>query len=159
MRTPQQAIADYLSLRRGLGFKLEKHEVCLREFVSFLKKKGTSRITTQLALQFATQHRDQRPTEWAVRLSIVRGFACYRSGADPATEIPPPGLLPNRPPRAQPYLYSEDEIRRLLTAAENLSSIFSLRPPTYYCLLGLLVVTGMRLGEVINLQLQDVDWS
>src|SRR5471030_2787966 len=46
-----------------------------------------------------------------------------------------------------------------LTAAENLSSIFSLRPPTYYCLLGLLVVTGMRLGEVINLQLQDVDWS
>lgn len=159
MRTPQQAVADYLSLRRGLGFKLEKHEVCLREFVSFLKKKGTSRITTQLALQFATQHRDQQPTEWAVRLSIVRGFACYRSGADPATEIPPPGLLPNRPARAQPYLYSEDEIRRLLTAAENLSSIFSLRPRTYYCLLGLLVVTGMRLGEVINLQLQDVDWS
>jgi integrase/recombinase XerD len=108
MRTPQQAVADYLSLRRGLGFKLEKHEVCLREFVSFLKKKGTSRITTKLALQFATQHRDQRPTEWAVRLSIVRGFACYRSGADPDTEIPPLGLLPNRPARAQPYLYSED---------------------------------------------------
>jgi hypothetical protein len=40
MRTPQQALTDYLSLRRGLGFKLEKHEVCLREFVSFLKKRG-----------------------------------------------------------------------------------------------------------------------
>jgi integrase/recombinase XerD len=159
MRTPQQAVADYLSLRRGLGFKLEKHEVCLREFVSFLKKRGTSRITTQLALQFAALHRDQQPAEWAVRLSIVRGFACYHSGIDPATEIPPPGLLPNRPSRAQPYLYSEEEIRRLLTAAENLSSVCSLRPQTYYCLLGLLVVTGMRLGEVINLQLQDVDWS
>lgn len=159
MRTPQQAIVDYLSLRRGLGFKLEKHEVCLREFVSFLKKRGTSRITTQLALQFATLHRDQQPAQWAVRLSIVRGFAGYRSGTDSATEIPPAGLLPNRPPRAQPYLYSEDEIRGLLTAAENLSSICSLRPRTHYCLLGLLVVTGMRLGEVINLQPQDVDWS
>jgi integrase/recombinase XerD len=159
MRTPQQAVVDYLSLRRALGFKLEKHEVCLREFVSFLKKRGTSRITTHLALQFATLHRAQQPAEWAVRLSIVRGFAGYRSGTDPATEIPPAGLLPNRPPRAQPYLYSEDEIRELLTAAGNLSSICSLRPRTHYCLLGLLVVTGMRLGEVINLQLQDVDWS
>jgi integrase/recombinase XerD len=160
MRTPQQAVVDYLSLRRSLGFKLEKHEVCLREFVSFLKKRGTSRITTKLALEFATRHRGQQPAEWASRLSIVRGFACYRSGADPATEIPPQGLLPNRPPRARPYLYSEDEIRRLLTAAGNLSSsICSLRPRTYYCLLGLLVVTGMRLGEVMNLQLQDVDWS
>ena len=79
---------------------------------------------------------------------------------DPATEIPPQGLLPNRPARAQPYLYSEDEIRRLLTTAKNLSSsICSLRPRTHYCLLGLLVVTGMRLGEAMNLQLQDVDWS
>jgi integrase/recombinase XerD len=160
MRTPQQAVVDYLSLRRSLGFKLEKHEVCLREFVSFLKKRGTSRITTKLALQFATRHRGQQPAEWASRLSIVRGFACYRSGADPATEIPPHGMLPNRPLRARPYLYSEDEIGRLLTAAGNLSSsICSLRPRTYYCLLGLLVVTGMRLGEVMNLQLQDVDWS
>jgi integrase/recombinase XerD len=160
MRTPQQAVVDYLSLRRSLGFKLEKHEVCLGEFVSFLKKRGTSRITTKLALQFATQHQRQQPAEWAVRLSIVRGFACYRSGVDPATEIPPQGLLPNRPARAQPYLYSEDEIRRLLTAAKNLSSsICSLRPRTHYCLLGLLVVTGMRLGEAMNLQLQDVDWS
>jgi integrase len=137
MRTLQQSVADYLSLRRSLGFKLEKHEVCLREFVSFLKKRGTSRISTQLSLQFATQHRGQQPAEWAVRLSIVRGFACYRSGADPATEIPPPGLLPNRPARARPYLYSDDEIRRLLKAAENLSSICGLRPRTYYCLLGL----------------------
>ena len=160
MRTPQQAVVEYLSLRRSLGFKLEKHEVCLREFVSFLKKRGTSRITTKLALQFATQHQRQQPAEWAVRLSIVRGFACYRSGVDPATEIPPQGLLPNRPARARPYLYSEDEIRRLLTAAKNLSSsICSLRPRTHYCLLGLLVVTGMRLGEAMNLQLQDVDWS
>ncbi len=151
MRTPQQAVVDYLSLRRSLGFKLEKHEVCLGEFVSFLKKRGTSRITTKLALQFATQHQRQQPAEWAVRLSIVRGFACYRSGVDPATEIPPQGLLPNRPARAQPYLYSEDEIRRLLTAAKNLSSsICSLRPRTHYCLLGLLVVTGGLSGDLIQ---------
>ncbi len=88
MKTLRQAVGDYLSLRRGLGFKLKKHEPCLKEFVGFLKKTGRDRITTRLALQFATQHRRQQPAEWAARLSIVRGFARYRSGDDLASLKP-----------------------------------------------------------------------
>jgi integrase len=158
MRTLRQAVGDYLSLRRGLGFKLKKHEPCLKEFVGFLKKTGRDQITTRLALQFATQHRHQQPAEWAARLSIVRGFARYRSGDDLATEIPLPGLLPYRPMRARPYLYSEEEIRQLLKAARHLPSTYSLKPWTYYCLFGLLAVTGVRISEALNLQAKDVDW-
>jgi integrase/recombinase XerD len=159
MKTLRRGIGDYLALRRSLGFKLRKHEPCLREFISFLKTKRTSRITTQLALQFATHHRHHQPAEWAARLSVVRGFACYRSGDDLATEIPPPGLLPCRPMRARPYLYSEEEIGQLLKAAKSLRSTHSLRCWTYYCLLGLLAVTGVRISEALNLQPKDVDWS
>src|SRR5690349_675946 len=159
MKTLRQAVGDYLSLRRSLGFKLKKHEPCLRELVSFLKKKKASRISTPLALQFATQHQRQQPAEWAARLSVVRGFACYRSGDDLATEVPPPGLLHYRPMRARPYLYSEEEIRQLLNAARTLPATYSLKPWTYYCLFGLLVVTGMRISEALNLQSKDVDWS
>lgn len=159
MKTLRRAVRDYLSLRRSLGFKLKKHETCLLELVSFLKKKRVSHISTSLALQFAAQHRHQQPAEWAARLSVVRGFACYRSGDDLATEVPPPGLLPYRPMRARPYLYSEEEIRQLLNAARNLPATYSLKPWTYYCLFGLLVVTGMRISEALNLQAKDVDWS
>jgi integrase/recombinase XerD len=159
MRPLQQAVKDYLSLRRGLGFKLLRHERYLCEFVSFLKEKGTSRITTQLALAFATRHEHQRPEEWAIRLTIVRQFALYRSGTDSSTEVPPHGLLPNGSTRAHPYIYSEDEIRQLLKAARGLPSRSGLRPWTYYCLFGLLAVTGMRLGEAVNLQKRDVDWA
>ena len=159
MKTLRRAVRDYLSLRRSLGFKLSRHEPCLREFVSFLKKRGTSRITTALALQFATHHRHHQPAEWAARLSVVRGFACYRSGDDLATEIPLPGLLPYRAMRARPYLYSEEEIDQLLNAAKSLRSTYSLRPWTYYCLFGLLAVTGVRISEALNLQPKDVDWS
>lgn len=159
MKTLRQAVADYLSLRRSLGFKLKDHERCLREFISFLKKNRATRISTQLSLRFATQHQHQQPAQWAARLRVVRGFARYRSGEDPATEIPPLGLLPFRPKRAQPYLYSAEEIRELLKAAKNLPSASSLNPWTYYCLFGLLATTGMRVSEALNLQIKDVDWS
>src|SRR5215831_12061769 len=131
MKTLRQAVGDYLALRRSLGFKLTDHERCLREFVSFIKKKKSTRLSTQVALQFATQHQHQQPAHWAARLRVVRGFARYYSGQDPATEIPPLGLLPYRARRAQPYLYSEKEIRALLKAAQNLRSTSTLKPWTY----------------------------
>jgi len=92
----------------------------------------------------------------------VRGFARYLNGVDPANEIPPPGLLPDKKPRARPYLYSAEEIRQLLEAAGKMHSPHKrhrLQPWTYQCLLGLLAVSGMRLGEVINLRCRDVDWA
>jgi integrase len=90
----------------------------------------------------------------------VRGFARYRSAIDPRTEVPPSGLLPYRSTRAQPYLYSEQEVQRLLDAALKLPTAWPstpLRPWVFHCLLGLLSVTGMRISEALELRLDDVD--
>ena len=154
-----KGIRDYLALRRGLGFKLVRHESGLNEFASFLARKHNSHITVALALEWATQHAHQQPAEWAARLSVVRGFARHWSATDPLTEVPPLGLLPYRPARAQPYFYSDQEIRALLRAAKTRTSIDPLRPWTYHCLFGLLAVTGLRLGEALNLRPEDMDWS
>jgi integrase/recombinase XerD len=154
-----KGIRDYLALRRGLGFKLVRHEAGLKEFSSFLARKRSSHITVGLALEWATQHAHQQPAEWAARLSIVRNFARHWSATDPSTEVPPLGLLPYRPQRAQPYFYSDREIRTLLKAAKSRPSIDPLRPWTYQCLFGLLAVTGLRLGEALNLRPGDMDWS
>ncbi len=159
MNRLRTAVRDYLAMRRGLGFKLAKHEGGLREFLSFLARKRSSRITVNLALEWATLNANQKPYDWAARLTIVRGFARYWSATDSSTEVPPPGLLPGRPPRAQPYIYSDREIRALLKAAKNRPSIDPLRSWTYHCLFGLLAVTGLRLGEALNLQRKDMDWS
>lgn len=159
MNRLRKAVRDYLVMRRGLGFKLVRHEAGLGEFVSFLARKRSARITVNLALEWATQNANHQPCEWAARLSIVRGFARYWSATDPLTEVPPPGLLPYRPARAQPYLYSDHEIRTLLKAAKARPSIDPLRPWTYHCLFGLLAVTGLRLGEALNLRTGEMDWS
>jgi integrase/recombinase XerD len=159
MRSLKQAIGGYLALRRSLGFKLREYGQCLDEFASFLRKNGSSHITTKLAVEYATQRQDEEPVSWSRRLGIIRGFARYRMGADPRTEIPPVGLLRFRSRRARPYLYSRHEIRRLLEAALKIESPYELQPHTYHCLFGLLAVSGLRVGEAINLQPQDVDWS
>jgi integrase/recombinase XerD len=158
MKPLNQAVADYLALRRSLGFKLREYGECLREFVSFLKSNGSLRVTNKLAVEYASQRQYEKPVSWSRRLIIIRGFARYRAGADPQTEIPPFGLLRFRSQRARPYLYSEDEIRRLLEAALKMESPHRLQPHTYCCLFGLLAVSGLRVGEAINLQTQDVDW-
>jgi integrase len=159
MKALKEGIQDYLSLRRSLGFKLKKHSRFLREFALFLEQEDAGRITTRLALQWATQPEHIKQAEWAARLSVVRGFARYWSATDAATEIPPEGLLPFRPSRAKPYLYSDMQIQQLLEAAKNMPTTHSLQPWTYHCLFGLLAVTGLRISEALNLRSADVDWA
>ena len=94
MKSLHQAVTGYLQLHRGLGFKLDRNETRLRQFLRFMKGKQASRITTALALEFATQVPHLDPQTKAHRLAVVRALARYCLTTDPATEIPPPGLLP-----------------------------------------------------------------
>ncbi|GAA1318830.1 tyrosine-type recombinase/integrase [Brachybacterium tyrofermentans] len=84
----------------------------------------------------------------------MRGFARYLATIDPATQIPPCGLFGKQQRRA-PYIYSPEEIRRLLQAAGRLRP--PLRATTYQTLFGLLAVSGMRLGEATRLLRGNVD--
>jgi len=159
MKNLRQGSNDYLTLRRGLGFKLKRPGRFLREFIDWLEQRPETRITTKSVLAWATHPEHLHPSEWAARLSGVRAFAQYWSTIDPTTEIPPVGLLPFRARRVQPYLYSEAEIQQLMTAAKNMKAQSSLQPLTYYCLIGLLTVTGLRISEALNLKSIDIDWT
>ena len=48
------AVADYLTVRRTLGFKLAGAGLLLEQFVDFADAADTDTITTQLAVQWAT---------------------------------------------------------------------------------------------------------
>lgn len=152
----EQSMQDYLALRRKLGFKLRDAGVCLAKFCVFLEARSASHITVALALEWAQQSPSALPATCAQRLGYVRGFARYHIANDPQTEIPPSGLLPFRPGRAQPYLYSDEDIAGLLQGALELPTAGALRPWTYHCLFGLLSVTGLRIGEAIRLKAEDV---
>src|ERR1700731_4031008 len=159
MKTLREAVGEYLEMRRGLGFKLQEAGKRLIDFIAFMERHNASYITQALALAWAQQSPNVEPAYRARRLSFVREFARYGSATDPRTQIPLQGLLPFQPKRARPYLYSDEEIRSLLRAALKIPYRFErgkLRPWVYYCLFGLLSVSGPRLGEARNLELQDV---
>ena len=157
MTSWRKRVEEYVELRRSLGFKLLEVKVSLIKFASFLEQRGAAHITISLAMEWAQQEKTARPAEWARRLSFIRGFARHWSAHDSQTEVPPSGLLPHRPGRAHPYLYSDDEVRQLLEAALQLPSPHGLRGPTHHCLLGLLAVSGLRISEARNLKTDDVD--
>ena len=160
MNTLRLAVEEYLKLRRSLGFKLREAGKGLCDFVTYIEKHRASYITQALALAWAQQPTNAQPAYWARRLSFVRGFARYRSATDPRTQIPAQGLLPFQPKRARPYLYSDDEIKSLLSAALTMPHRYergALRPWVFHCLFGLLSVSGLRVSEARNLELQDVD--
>jgi integrase len=149
------ALTDYLALRRSLGFTLKRDEKLLAQFLSWLEQQGKHTITISDALAWVRLLDGASPSWLWMRMRAVRGFATYLHTLDPAVEIPPPGLIASHVRRAVPYLYSDADIAALLNQARTLRTV--LRRATIGTLIGLLAVTGMRLGEVIALDEGDFD--
>jgi integrase len=149
------AAATYLALRRSLGFKLVDAGWLLPDFVGYLHRNGADHVSTELALAWATQPVNAEPIWWRQRLGVVRGFAEYLRNIDPVTEVPPRNLLPARQHRIAPYLYSDADITALMAASQSLNP--PLRAVTYETFIGLLSVTGLRLGEALALDRDDLD--
>lgn len=151
-----QRLSDYLAMRRALGFKLERPGALMAEFVAYLDSVGATAITVESALAWATRPEGANAYWWSRRLGAARLLARYMINIDPATEIPPPDLLPAARLRATPFIYSQRDIAVLMDAADNSTSV-PLVAANYRTLIGLLTVTGMRVGEAINLDRDDLD--
>ncbi len=155
MKTPRESLEIYLALRRGLGSELLRPGAHLHRFIEFLEAEGATVVTTELALRWSKAPAEATPSTLAGRLDDVRRFAAWLSATDARTEVPPPGLIPHRYQRRPPYIYTDLEIERVLVAAAKL--LPELRAQTYRTLFGLLATTGLRLGEAIALDVDDVD--
>jgi integrase len=151
----RRALAAYLRTRRALGFKSKRDGELLPQFVAYLDERGASFVTTAAAVAWAAQPRDAAPAWWTQRLVVVRGFAKYLQTIEPRTEVPALDHLPHHRTRSAPYVYSTADVTALLSATDTLRS--PLRATTYKTLLGLVAVTGMRVGEVVALDERDVD--
>lgn len=145
----------YLTIRRALGFKLVDARRLLNDFVTFADAAGQSTITIQIALSWANLPPATSHAYRSQRMRAVRGFARYLHGLDPSVEVPPLDLLPARKHRPTPYIYTDRDVAAVMGAACRL------RPPllaaTTQTVIGLLACTGIRIGEALRLDREDID--
>lgn len=154
MSALEQQLGEYLTVRRALGFKLVNVELLLRQFVRYLDQVGEQRITINTALAWAVLPGGSDSLHYG-RLAAVRGFATHLRVVDPSVEIPGVELLRNGPPRRRPFLYTEEEILALIDACGMFRTAH--RTATYRTLIGLLASTGIRVGEALGLDCENLD--
>src|SRR5579862_3882949 len=157
MKTLHQYLDDYLKLRRQLGYKMQSVEITLRNFLFFATQEGAEVIRTKMVLRWATRSK-ATPMLGAHRLGAVRRFAEYVRAYDPRTEVPAQKLLPYRFRRRNPCHYSDENVLQLIKAAQQIDPANPIKGPTFGTVLGLLAVTGMRVGEALALDDCDIDF-
>jgi integrase/recombinase XerD len=157
MSTLARELDRYLTIRRSLGYDLSTAARVLRRFVTFAHGRKARHITTDLFLAWQAEFGEANQQTWSARLGMVRQFALWLSGINPRNEVPPKALIPGRYRRTRPYIYSEQEIVRIVKEAARLPSPNGIRALTFATLFGLIAVTGLRVSEAIALDNSDVD--
>lgn len=153
-----EQVQEYLRFKRSCGYQLEAPGKELLLFARYAARAGhNGPLTTDLVVRWAKLPQDADPCYWANRYDIIRRFAEYRFLFDPETEIPPKGLLGSSKKRLSPHIYSQAEKTSFLQAASQLAPTNGLHPRTYVTLFGLLLSTGLRISEALNLSRQDTD--
>lgn len=150
----RQAAACYLDERRARGYRLADHDWLIAAFLDGLDARGVSTITVDDAVAFAL--RPGTGQRWqATRLRAIRGLAAYVHALDPAAaQLLPAGLIPAKATRRIPYLYTAEQIAQLMSAAATLSP--PLIAASMRMLIGLCAAAGLRSGEAVALNVEDL---
>jgi len=140
-------------MRRTCGFSLKPEGDLLINFGAFSTARGKDYVCTDVAIEWAGLARTS--VSRARRLGHVIRFARYARAEDPRHELPSAVFGRENRPRPVPYIFSADDIQRLVLAAFQ-SGSRSLRRDTYGTLFALLACTGLRVSEAIRLRYDDI---
>ncbi|MFQ5853278.1 MAG: tyrosine-type recombinase/integrase [Candidatus Binatia bacterium] len=148
-----QTVESYLKVRRACGFELKSEGNLLRSFAIFSDARGKHYVCSETAIEWAGSARSVH--QRARRLGQVIRFARYVRAEDQSHELPPAVFGSENRTRPIPYIFSQENIQRLVQAASQ-SGYCSLRQKTYSTLFALLACTGLRVSEAIRLRFEDI---
>jgi site-specific recombinase XerD len=154
--TLTDVIDAYVLLQQSLGKRFESARTLLRQFS---REMGNPRIDEVEAADVATFLRGSGPLSatWTLKYRVLSGFYRFAITRGYVGSSPLPTSEPKLPPQQSPYIYSTDELRRLLDATTALRVANSRLKVMYRTLLMLLYGGGLRVGEALSLTLRDVD--
>lgn len=154
----QTLITNYISYRQALGTRFQTNATILRAFGRAIGTQAD--VTGVRAKQVAVFLAGAGPvtSNWHIKYSALRGFYRYAISRGYTADMPLPTVLPKRPPPFVPYIYSREELRRLLDATGSYQRQRSvIEPVTVRTIVLLLYGTGLRISEALRLNRTDVD--
>ena len=150
-------IDAYLAKQRSLGMRFESAGNLLRRFCRAMGNPEIDEVSPDTVAEFL-HGRGALSATWMLRYRVLTGLYRFAVSRGYVDRSPLPTTLPKLPPQQTPYVYSAEELRRLLEATSVLRIGHSPPVPAMYrTLLLLLYGSGMRIGEALRLALQDVD--
>jgi integrase/recombinase XerD len=150
-------IESYIAHQRSLGMRFRSDANLLRAFCRAMGEIAIEDVGPDAVLEFIAGT-GPITAFWFQKFKVIGSFYRYALGRGLATVSPLPTTVPQVPPPLTPYIYSIDELKRLLAATDTLEAPNSrLQAVTMRVLLLTLYGTGMRIGEALSLTLHDVD--
>lgn len=152
----KEDVQRYISLRQSTGFKLKQSARLLADFAGFAEAKGDLYVRTRTAIAWAEQA--STPDTRYRRITDVIRLARHLRAEDVRHEVPPSGVFTSHRTKFIPYIFTPDELERLIDAAYEVQKDEALpvRREIYAVLFGLIAVTGLRISEALELRLADV---
>jgi integrase len=155
--TLSEELASYLAARRSLGYKLTTSEYLLAQFCGWLAARGkVDTFTVDDAVAWARQPASAQPVWWSQRLAVLRPFAAYLNSCGADVPVIPRALLPKVTTRATPFIYSQADLDSLIGACPAVFTNVRVAT-TMQVIIGLLAVTGLRIGQAVHLTVPDFD--
>jgi integrase/recombinase XerD len=151
-------LQSFLELRRRAGRRSVSDEKILLYLDRFLMSELNpgQAISRHVVERWIESMRHLSTGTRLNRLSMLRQFCRYLSYFDSRTCIVFQRFLPRRT-RFKPYIYTRQEVRRIMTAAQRSRPRDNLQAAVVSTLVGLLYSTGLRIGEALWVKLGDVD--
>jgi site-specific recombinase XerD len=150
-------INAYIELQQSMGLRSETAKRTLRQFGRQMGDIQIGEVQAQQVLLFLRGSGSPSST-WRVKYRLLSGLYRFAISRGHVKESPLPQGLPKFPPQQTPYIYSTEELHRLLDATSGLDSIYSRQQaPMFRTLILLLYGSGMRISEALGLTMRDVD--
>jgi integrase/recombinase XerD len=149
----------YLQHKQALGRRYTAEYYILRSLDRFLAQGQSSDLTALSFLRWCDTQKHLASGVRRAQMRVVRGFCLHRRRSDPNGYVPPVSLFPPEHQRRAAYIFSETEIARLLQESGRLYRIrhSPLRPEAMRLAVVLLYCAGLRLGELLRLELKDYE--
>lgn len=154
-----QDVRDFLRFKRAMGLRYQRAEFVLNGFVSFVAQhwgEHGDAALEEAVMRWTTRITGRKAVTVSLEFGVVRQLCLYRRRSVPSSYVPEHALAPVKESTFLPYIFSQDEVRKLLIAATTHEGrlIWS---TMLHTLMLVLYCTGMRLGEAVRLRIEDVD--